>query len=134
MVSLNIFFQRLVSSHLKVQNGTVHWDTKYFNDITGNEKVDRLPVVISQNVGSQLLGVPRIINGSGIAMATAVYELLVEWNALEDLTTMCFDTTSTNTGHLNGACVLLEQMLGRSLLALACRHHILRLCLQRFSN
>jgi len=40
---------------------------------------------------------------------------------------MCFDTTSSNTGRLAGACVLLEQMLGKELLLLACRHHIMEL-------
>jgi len=38
---------------------------------------------------------------------------------------MCFDTSSSNTGRLAGACVLLEQTLGKELLSLACRHHIM---------
>lgn len=42
---------------------------------------------------------------------------------------MCFDTTASNTGVLNGACVLLEQKIGRPLLALACRHHIFEIIL-----
>jgi len=37
---------------------------------------------------------------------------------------MSLDTTAANTGHLNDACVLLEQKNGRKLLWLACRHHI----------
>ena len=40
---------------------------------------------------------------------------------------MCFDTTSSNTGRINGACVILQQLLGQDLLHLACRHHILEL-------
>ena len=40
---------------------------------------------------------------------------------------MCFDTTSSNTGRLSGACVILEQLLGRPLLHLGCRHHVLEL-------
>ncbi|KAK2705869.1 hypothetical protein QYM36_016024 [Artemia franciscana] len=40
---------------------------------------------------------------------------------------MCFDTTSSNTGRISGACVLLEQKLGMELLSLACRHHIMEL-------
>src|SRR6218665_1295923 len=41
---------------------------------------------------------------------------------------MCFDTTASNTGRRNGACVLLEQKLEKDL-HLACRHHILELVL-----
>ena len=40
---------------------------------------------------------------------------------------MCFDTTSSNTGRMNGACVLIEQGLKVEMLFLACRHHILEL-------
>lgn len=36
----------------------------------------------------------------------------------------CFDTTASNTGRLNGVCVLLEQMLGEDNLCFPCRHHI----------
>ena len=42
---------------------------------------------------------------------------------------MSFDTTSGNTGHLNGACTLLEKKMGRELLWLACRHHVMELIL-----
>jgi len=42
---------------------------------------------------------------------------------------MCFDTTSSNTGRLSCACVLLEQLLGRPLLHFGCRHHIMELVL-----
>jgi len=42
---------------------------------------------------------------------------------------MCFDTTSSNTGQLTGACVILEHLLGRPLLHFGCRHHILELVL-----
>src|SRR6218665_3233192 len=38
-----------------------------------------------------------------------------------------FDTTTSNTGAQAGACVLLEKKLGRVLISLACRHHIMKL-------
>jgi len=41
-----------------------------------------------------------------------------------------FDTTSSNAGRLNGACLLLEQSLEREILFLVCRHHIIELVLQ----
>jgi len=43
----------------------------------------------------------------------------------EDVVGMSFDTTAANTGHRNGTCVLLEHKIGKDLLWLACRHHIL---------
>ena len=42
----------------------------------------------------------------------------------------CFDTTSSNTGINSGSCVLLQQLLNRQLLWLACRHHIPELILK----
>ena len=39
---------------------------------------------------------------------------------------MSFDTTAVNTGRLNGACVFLEQKMGKELLWFACRHHVLK--------
>jgi hypothetical protein len=35
-------------------------------------------------------------------------DLLRQWNLLDKVQAMCFDTTSGNTGHLKGACALLE--------------------------
>ena len=43
---------------------------------------------------------------------------------------MCFDTTAVNTGRLRRTCVLLEQLLEKDLLYLACRQHILKIILQ----
>ena len=40
---------------------------------------------------------------------------------------MSFDTTASNTGVFSGACVSLEEELGKQLLYLACRHHCLEL-------
>ena len=42
---------------------------------------------------------------------------------------MCFNTTASNTGRFHGACVLLEQLIGRNLLWMACRHHIFEVLL-----
>ncbi|KAG0726857.1 Tigger transposable element-derived protein 7 [Chionoecetes opilio] len=44
---------------------------------------------------------------------------------------MCFDTTSANTGAINGACTILQQKIGRPLVSLACRHHVHELVLEK---
>ena len=38
---------------------TIHWDGKLLADITGEEVVDRLPVLVSGNGVDQLLGIPN---------------------------------------------------------------------------
>jgi hypothetical protein len=53
--------------------------------------------------------------------------LIEEWDIVEHIVGMSFDTTSANSGVHNGAAVLLEARFGRKLLYLACRHHIMEL-------
>jgi len=72
----------------------------------------------------KLLGVPPLLKGTGKLMAEAVYNLINNWNLSNHIQFMCFDTTDSYTGLKSGACVLLEKMLGRNLIKLACRHHI----------
>ncbi|BES92280.1 Hypothetical protein NTJ_05089 [Nesidiocoris tenuis] len=99
-------------------------------DITGHETVDRLPILASGNNVDQLLAVPKLASGTGESIASAVFETLLQWDLLSKARGMSFDTTSSNTGRLNGACTLLEQKLNRELLWLACRHHILEIMLE----
>ena len=105
----------------------VHWDGKLLPSLLcSTTSVDRLPVLITDvSTGEkQLLGVPKLSSGTGENQAKAVYELLQEWCLEEKVAGFCFDTTASNTGRRNGACILLEQRLGHTVLNLACRHHI----------
>lgn len=61
--------------------------------------------------------------------ADAIFNLLTDWDVVENIVAMCFDTTASNTGVLNEACLLLEQKIGRPLLTPACRHHVLEIVL-----
>lgn len=92
--------------------------------MTGTENIDRLPVVITTPNVKQLLGVPYLSSGTGKEISSAVYDTLKNWNMLEKVQAFVFDTTASNSGTLNGSCVLLEQILNRPILFLACRHHI----------
>jgi hypothetical protein len=103
----------------------IHWDGKLLPDLTNVEKVDRLPVLVSGKEVSKLLTVAKLSSGAGESQASAVYEALNDWNIADMVRAMCFDTTASNTGHNTGACVLLERKLGRELMYLACRHHIM---------
>lgn len=111
----------------------VHWDGKILPDILGTDKVDRLPVLVScpADGKDKLLGVPKLVGGTGVNAANAVYKKLTEWDLGKKVVGMCFDTTSVNTGLKNGACVLLEHQVEEELLWLACRHHVLEIVLSK---
>lgn len=87
-------------------------------------------MLVSGHEWHQLLGVPALDKGTGEGQAKAVYELLKEWDMSEDVCAMVSDTTASNIGEVNGACILLERLLGRDLLYLACRHHVFELLLK----
>lgn len=63
-------------------------------------------------------------------MADAVFAAMNDWECTNDIVAMCFDTTSSNTGRIVGACTFLQQKLKRFLLMLACRHHIYEIFLR----
>lgn len=52
----------------------------------------------------------------------AVYQLMEDWGIKERFKMMCFDTTASNTGIYNDACVLLEQQFRKDFLNIACCH------------
>ncbi|GBL92718.1 hypothetical protein AVEN_119108-1 [Araneus ventricosus] len=106
---------------------TIHWNSKILRDIMGIEIVDRLPVIVSGDGEEKLLGVPKLQSGTGKNAAEAIYKILEQWDLVNQVIAMSVDTTSVNTGHLNGTCTLLEDTIGRDLLWLSCRHHTLEL-------
>src|SRR6218665_2218638 len=107
----------------------VHWDGNLLQDLTGKEHFDRLLVLVWGHGVNKLHGVPKLTSGTGEDTAAAVYILLQDWSVADHVKAMCFDTTSSNTGHRAGACILLEQKLERDFLYLACRCHIMELIL-----
>ncbi|CAH0562835.1 unnamed protein product [Brassicogethes aeneus] len=106
-------------------------------DITGKNKVDRLPVIATDLNVEQLLGVPELLTGTGREVSLAVYNMLTEWSLLNKVQAFVFDTTASNTGRLNGACHLLEQKqqkLEPDILNLACPHYVYEILLQGVFN
>ena len=57
----------------------VHWDGKLLPDICGREVVDRLPIIVSGKGVEQLLGAPKLLSGTGTAIANAVFDTLEDW-------------------------------------------------------
>lgn len=109
----------------------VHWDGKILPEIIGLGNVDRIPVIVSGESVEKLLGVPKLCNSSAENIASVVFDKIKQWNVAENIQAMSFDTTAVNTGHLNGACLQLERMLGRDLLWLPCRHHVMEIMLSK---
>ena len=68
----------------------------------------------------KMIGIVKLPSGTGTAQASATHQLLELWSMTSDVVAMCFDTTSTNTGTVKGACsvrVLSEQKFGSIYLA-----------------
>lgn len=78
-------------------------------DLIGSGKVDRTAILVTGQNIEKLLAVPKSDHSTGEAQASAVFDSLKEWNLVENITAMCFDTTASNTGIRSGACVLLEK-------------------------
>ena len=92
------------------------------------EQEERLPILVSGIGGCKLLGVPSLphlsTDKAGNLISNATTTLLDKWNCGGNVIGMVFDTTSANTGHKTAACISIQRDLDKSLLWLACRHHI----------
>lgn len=108
----------------------LHWDSKLLPAVSGMEKSDRLAVIVTFEGKEQILGIPEIPASTGKDQAMAVFETVENWGIEEKIQALCFDTTASNTGRINGACSNLENLLQRDLLYLPCRHHIFEVVLK----
>ena len=110
---------------------TVHRDGKMLPDLTGKDKVDRLPILVSGTGVTKQLGVPKRPSETGKVMTEALLGRFEDWGITHRVQAMSFDKTSSNTGCMIGACILIELQVGRYLLHLACRHHIMEIVAER---
>ncbi|XP_046481517.1 uncharacterized protein [Neodiprion pinetum] len=128
-------FRQAIAEHLKEKfktedRYTVHWDGKILTDLTGSESVDRIAIILSTSNVNQLLGVPKIFDGTAENHAVAILNTLEDWKVTPYIKAMCFDTPAVNTGILNGTAALIERKLNRKLIWLPCRHHIFEIILK----
>lgn len=65
-----------------------------------------------------LLRVPPLDTGTGVNQAYAMLQTLEDWCTIDKVQALSCDTTASNTGHIEGACVLFEQHLQRDILYL----------------
>lgn len=115
---------------MPLDNIVFHWDGKMMNDFLNREQSDRIAVIVTNNDFEKLLGVPELENSSGETLANALFDVLEDWQLGEKIKAFCCDSAATNLGPMNGAAVLLEQMLRRDILYLPCRHHVRELILR----
>lgn len=108
----------------------IHWDGKMLPNLVKRTVTDRLPIVVTNGEIEKLLCVPELENSTGEAQANAIFQALDNWGLTDKVKALSFDTTASNTGPIKGAAVLLEQLLGKELLWLPCRHHIYELVLK----
>ena len=115
------------------QHVTLHWDGKMMKDVIGSEpgtSSETLAVLVSgasSYTEGKLLGIPVIANATGAVQAETTFELLNAWDLTDNVTSLVFDTTASNSGVHKGAAKLLEDKLQRKVFYLACRHHILEI-------
>ena len=107
--------------------GQINFDGKLMVDLFGFGKVNRLAIVLVQKESNKILAIAKTESSTGKVEAEAVKKALDEWEITEKIIACGFDTTSSNTGVHKGACKLLQELLSRQILWLACRHHILEL-------
>ena len=119
-----------IRGSLECEVGQVNFDGKLLKDLGGMEKVNRLAVVLVQEEENQMLGLIHTEDSTGKVEAEAVRTTLDSWSVTEKIVACGFDTTASNTGVHKGACTILQELLQRQLLWLACRHHILELVLK----
>ena len=109
----------------------LHFDGKTVEEITDSRKLknERIAVVVTgpDLEGEQVLGVVVASSSKGKDQEKAVYELLQEWEVTERVVALCCDTTASNTGKWNGACVRLQKTLKSTMLNLLCNHHTFEL-------
>ena len=101
--------------------GQINFDGKLLADLGGFGKVNRLAVVLVQEEENKILAICKTSDSTGRTEAEKVQEILHDWNLTEKIVAVGFDTTSSNTGVHKGACTILQQLLNRQILWMACR-------------
>ena len=107
----------------------IHWDGKTLS-LRGRIESKRVCVYLS-GVNAEkvrkLLGIPETSSGKGVDEFELVKDLMMKWKIKNQTIGMVFDTTNSNSGEHNGACKYLEIWVGKPVLWLACRRHIIEL-------
>lgn len=90
---------------------------------------DRIAVLISGFLllTPKLLAIPSIPDSTGDSQNKAVVTLMEDWEVIDSVAAMCFDTTASNTGRWKGSVALIKRRLNHPIMWIACRHHVYEL-------
>jgi hypothetical protein len=92
---------------------SLHWDSKMMQNLTNqNVSEERLTVIVGNAEELKLLGVPKYQTGtdksSGKIISKLTTDLLKDWNCVESIVNLTFDTTASNTGHIGAGCIMIQ--------------------------
>ena len=109
----------------------MHFDGKIIK-LMDKKTEDRLAIAVSSpgNLSGQFIASPAISNGTGDTMAKCVFKIVNDYQLIDSVQALVFDTTAGNTGKWSGNCgnsTICGIMLERPLLWLACRYHVCEL-------
>ena len=114
----------------------LHWDGKTLK-VDGNKKSSRVCVYVSgidDDKVKKLLGVPETKSGTGKAESEVVEKVLSDWKVKEEVVSIVFDTTASNSSGEVGACRFLELYVVSPVLWTACRHHVYELHIKKVTE
>ena len=107
-----------ISQQIKVQWQpssilAIHWDGKLIKSLETKNKEERIPILVSGVNGVKLLGVPNVFHDGaklkfGEKIPSMTMELLEDWQCVDNVKAMVFDTTASNTGMWTAACVKIQ--------------------------
>lgn len=117
-----------IKEKLSSGNVVLGWDGKRmanWTKVLGEPKiVDRVAIVATNSTGSEILSIEKMISGKGDAVGSKLMDVVSQYGLQSSVKALLFDTTQANTGIRKGAAVVFENLMGRYLLYLGCRHHI----------
>ena len=105
----------------------LHWDGKKMNGKRNVDKSKDYVAVVLTNLltGKEtILDIPGLENGKAKETTDAIVKICEDWGILKRIVAVVFDTTSANSGCLQGIAVSLEKVIGHQLVNIYCRHHI----------
>ncbi|KAG7171644.1 hypothetical protein Hamer_G014784 [Homarus americanus] len=108
-------------------HAVVHWDGKLVKNVVGEEHRQAIFISGRGHEEGKLLAVLPVKDGTGLTQARATARAIEDWSCTSNVKALCIDTTSSNTGRVQGAVVHLEALLEKQLLRLGCRHHVMEL-------
>ena len=104
----------------------LYCDGKLVQELTDGKRLKKDRIAISVRIDDQteLLGIPGTESGTGEAQVELMKPLLEQYNLLDKIKFMCFDTTASNTGQHSGVCTRIVKLIQHPILHLGCRHHV----------